>query len=118
MALLGGYKNAPSASTLYRGAKRKLLSENAGNQDGTASTPSKGPAATPKKTPAKRKKGKADAEDGEGASGASPAPPKSKRQKTTGTPSTPRANHRADKNEHVYVFVAPVPSLSETQIKR
>ncbi|PWY93536.1 hypothetical protein BO94DRAFT_582919 [Aspergillus sclerotioniger CBS 115572] len=99
MALLGGYKNAPSASTLYRNAKRKLLSENAGNQDGTTSTPSKGPAATPKKTPAKRKKGKADEEDGEVATGASPAPPKPKRQKATGTPKTPRAGNKAVKTE-------------------
>ncbi|PYI04080.1 hypothetical protein BO78DRAFT_179905 [Aspergillus sclerotiicarbonarius CBS 121057] len=102
MAVLGGYKNAPSASTLYRGAKRKLL----GSQDGTASTP--------KKTPTKGKKGKAAGEEDDGEAADTPVPPKSKRQKT-GTPKTPRASKKAVKTEDTLEPSTPIPKKAAVQ---
>ncbi|RAL05951.1 putative histone h1.3 [Aspergillus ibericus CBS 121593] len=114
MAVLGGYKNAPSASTLYRGAKRKLL----GGQNGTTSTPSKGPAATPKKTPAKGKKGKAagEEEDGDGAVD-SPLPPKAKRQKTTDTPKTPHVSKKVVKIEGNSTLEPSIPVPKKAAVK-
>ncbi|OJJ71225.1 hypothetical protein ASPBRDRAFT_196740 [Aspergillus brasiliensis CBS 101740] len=103
LAVKGNYKNAQSASTLYRKAKRRLLEvhNNPAEGSGTSISPSKEPApttATPKKTPAKRSKDKAVADD-ENTGVSENTPTKGKRQKTAGTPKTPRSATKAVKAE-------------------
>ncbi|GKZ20756.1 hypothetical protein AbraIFM66951_003057 [Aspergillus brasiliensis] len=103
LAVKGNYKNAQSASTLYRKAKRRLLEvhNNPAEGSGTSISPAKEPAsttATPKKTPAKRGKDKAVADD-ENPGVSENTPTKGKRQKTAGTPKTPRSATKAVKAE-------------------
>ncbi|RAK80594.1 putative histone h1.3 [Aspergillus fijiensis CBS 313.89] len=59
IAVRGGYKNAASAMTVYRNAKRRLAELSTACPEGSADAANTSTAATPLKTPTKRKRGKA-----------------------------------------------------------
>ncbi|GKZ28376.1 hypothetical protein AbraIFM66950_005550 [Aspergillus brasiliensis] len=123
LAVKGNYKNAQSASTLYRKAKRRLLEvhNNPAEGSGTSISPAKEPAsttATPKKTPAKRGKDKTVADD-ENTGVSENTPTKGKRQKTAGTPKTPRSATKAVKTEapNTEGATTPTPVQSKPIVK-
>jgi hypothetical protein len=104
LARKGNYKNAASAGTSYRTAKRKLNDLNPPDGQDAAATPSPAKSvATPKKG-----KGKAKKDDATPGAGNDASPSKPKRQKKT--PATPVklenrcVCHRADKYDRLTEF--------------
>ncbi|XHG00801.1 hypothetical protein AWENTII_004216 [Aspergillus wentii] len=110
LAQKGGYKNAASASTTYRNARRKLVELHGAdmtNNDASAAPTADGQSTneTPKKAPAKRKSKAAAAEADPGAAspdgaaeGAETAVPKPKRQRKA--PTKKAAAVKAEKEEY------------------